>query len=171
MNVQYRKFDSVLRISLLCKKQNILLIYSLDKIVRDVIVESALARGELLSNHRAEPCRIRPVKTSQKMEIIWSSLWRKGKFGMLGLGRLWHILVTSSFLAQILQKNIAVVNNTGYATSASVMDMLQLISNHPAPQQARWNTRNDKKDASIAAIFASGKNITAHCLGGYLNVF
>lgn len=73
-NVQYRKFYSVFRISLLCKKQSILLIYSLDKIVGDVIVEFALASGKLHSSHRAEPCWITAVKISQKMKIIWSSL-------------------------------------------------------------------------------------------------
>lgn len=68
------------------------------------------------------------MEQSLKKRLIWDP-WN--------LGRFLHILVMISFLAQVIQESITVVINTGNATSASIMDVLQFISNHPAPEQAR----------------------------------
>lgn len=54
-----------------------------------------------------------------------------------GVGRLLHILLMSSFLAQVMQKNITAVSKTRNDTSASVVDVLQFISSHPGSEQAR----------------------------------
>lgn len=111
-----------------------MLIYSLDKIVRDVTEELALASGTAATGQ--SHAWIRAVKYLESGNNMKQSLKKRLIWGP-GLRRLLHILVTSSFPAQIMQKNITVVSKTGNGTSVSVMDVLKFISSHPAPEQDR----------------------------------
>lgn len=112
-----------------------MLIYSLDKAARDAILESASLWVMSCTVAIGQGCAGLELQRCLKQLKYYGVITKKRLFGILGLGKKLPIFMISSFLAQIVQRNISVASKASNVTSASTVCVRRCITRHSGTQQ------------------------------------